>query len=81
VSGDGIVDELGDGKHEEVAAFSTVIFHCGGTGARPGKDGLDVTAFPSGVRTIPVEATESVAPVMISGAMGTPYVAVIVFAK
>ena len=44
--------------------FSTVIFHCGGTGARPGKDGLDVTAFPSGVRTIPVEATESVAPVM-----------------
>jgi N-methylhydantoinase B len=47
-----------------VAPFSTVIFHCGGTGARPGKDGLDVTAFPSGVRTIPVEATESVAPVM-----------------
>jgi N-methylhydantoinase B len=41
-----------------------VIFHCGGTGARPGKDGLDVTAFPSGVRTIPVEATESVAPVI-----------------
>jgi len=25
---------------------------------------LDVTAFPSGVRTIPVEATETVAPVM-----------------
>ena len=44
--------------------FSTVIFHCGGTGARPGKDGLDVTAFPSGVRTIPVEATELVAPVI-----------------
>jgi len=59
-----VLDELGEGEHEEVAAFSTVIFHCGGTGARPGKDGLDVTAFPSGVRTIPVEATESVAPVM-----------------
>ncbi|HYM73137.1 MAG TPA: hydantoinase B/oxoprolinase family protein [Stellaceae bacterium] len=59
-----VADELGDDKHEEVAPFSTVIFHCGGTGARPGKDGLDVTAFPSGVRTIPVEATESVAPVM-----------------
>jgi N-methylhydantoinase B len=55
--------ELG-GEHAEVAPFSTVIFHCGGTGARPGKDGLDVTAFPSGVRTIPVEATESVAPVI-----------------
>jgi N-methylhydantoinase B len=59
-----VLDELGDGKHEEVAAFSTVIFHCGGTGARPGKDGLDVTAFPSGVRTIPVEATESIAPII-----------------
>ena len=59
-----VLDELGEGEHEDVAAFSTVIFHCGGTGARPGKDGLDVTAFPSGVRTIPVEATESVAPVM-----------------
>jgi N-methylhydantoinase B len=59
-----VVDELGGEGHEDVPAFSTVIFHCGGTGARPGKDGLDVTAFPSGVRTIPVEATESVAPVM-----------------
>jgi N-methylhydantoinase B len=59
-----VADELGDDGHAEVPPFSTVIFHCGGTGARPGKDGLDVTAFPSGVRTIPVEATESVAPVM-----------------
>jgi N-methylhydantoinase B len=59
-----VVDELGGEGHEDVPAFSTVIFHCGGTGARPGKDGLDVTAFPSGVRTIPIEATESVAPVM-----------------
>jgi N-methylhydantoinase B len=41
-----------------------VIFHCGGAGARPEKDGLSATAFPSGVRTIPVEATESVAPVV-----------------
>jgi N-methylhydantoinase B len=59
-----VADELGNGSYEEVPPFSTVIFHCGGTGARPGKDGLDVTAFPSGVRTIPIEATESVAPVM-----------------
>ncbi|MEO9189069.1 MAG: hydantoinase B/oxoprolinase family protein, partial [Acetobacteraceae bacterium] len=36
----------------------------GGTGARPGSDGLDATAFPSGVRTMPVEATENVAPVV-----------------
>jgi N-methylhydantoinase B len=59
-----VADELGGEGHEDVTPFSTVIFHCGGTGARPGKDGLDVTAFPSGVRTIPVEATESVAPVI-----------------
>jgi len=59
-----VLDEFGEGEHAEIAPFSTVIFHCGGTGARPGKDGLDVTAFPSGVRTIPVEATESIAPVM-----------------
>jgi N-methylhydantoinase B len=59
-----VADELGGEGHEDVPPFSTVIFHSGGTGARPGKDGLDVTAFPSGVRTIPVEATESVAPVI-----------------
>jgi N-methylhydantoinase B len=62
-----VQDEAPDGHgrgNAEAAPFSTVIFHCGGTGARPGKDGLDVTAFPSGVRTIPVEATESVAPVL-----------------
>jgi N-methylhydantoinase B len=55
-------DELG--VESDAPPFSTVIFHCGGAGARPGKDGLDVTAFPSGVRTIPIEATESVAPVI-----------------
>jgi N-methylhydantoinase B len=63
-----VIDELDADDRppgaDDIAPFSTVIFHCGGTGARPGKDGLDVTAFPSGVRTIPVEATESVAPVM-----------------
>ena len=48
----------------DIKPFSTAIFHCGGAGARPGKDGLDVTAFPTGVRTIPVEATEAVAPVL-----------------
>src|SRR5215471_16017738 len=62
-----VLDELGtaDGRpRHEIRPFSTAIFHCGGAGARPGKDGLDVTAFPSGVRTIPVEATEAVAPVL-----------------
>jgi N-methylhydantoinase B len=60
-----VADEFAaDAAHTDLPSFSTVIFHCGGAGARPGKDGLNVTAFPSGVRTIPVEATEAVAPVL-----------------
>ena len=63
--GGSLVDEIEAGTDaNSLPAFSTVIFHCGGAGARPGKDGLSATAFPSGVRTIPVEATESVAPVV-----------------
>jgi N-methylhydantoinase B len=59
------VDEIPEGVDPaELSSWSTVIFHCGGAGARPGKDGLNVTAFPSGVRTIPVEATETIAPVV-----------------
>jgi len=46
------------------AEFEVTTFNSGGTGARPGRDGLDATAFPSGVRTMPVEATENVAPVV-----------------
>ncbi len=63
--GGSLVDEVEEGTDANaLPEFSTVIFHCGGAGARPGKDGLSATAFPSGVRTIPVEATESVAPVV-----------------
>ena len=61
-----VLDELGGdgGARPDVKPFSTAIFYCGGAGTRPGEDGLNVTAFPSGVRTIPVEATEAVAPVI-----------------
>jgi N-methylhydantoinase B len=63
--GGSLVDQVEEGTDANaLPQFSTVIFHCGGAGARPTKDGLSVTAFPSGVRTIPVEATESVAPVV-----------------
>jgi N-methylhydantoinase B len=63
--GGSLVDEVESGTDASaLPAFSTVIFHCGGAGARPSKDGLSATAFPSGVRTIPIEATESVAPVV-----------------
>lgn len=40
-------------------------FYTGGTGARPQKDGLSCTAFPSGVRSTPVEITEATSPLLI----------------
>ena len=42
-----------------------LIFNSGGSGARPGLDGMNATAFPSGVMTMPVEATEQVGPAII----------------
>ncbi len=42
-----------------------LTFNSGGSGARPALDGMSATAFPSGVMTMPVEATENAGPVMI----------------
>ena len=50
------------GNRPVVPDFEIITFNSGGTGARPTQDGLNATAFPSGVRTMPVEATENVAP-------------------
>ena len=44
--------------------FNTTSFHSGGTGGRPTKDGLSATAFPSGVRNVPIEITESITPLV-----------------
>ncbi|RMD63822.1 MAG: hydantoinase B/oxoprolinase family protein [Alphaproteobacteria bacterium] len=60
----------GHGVAEDAAGaggqpFTISMFHAGGTGARPGKDGLNATAFPSGVRNTPVEINETVAPILI----------------
>ena len=49
----------------ESEPFVINAFYTGGTGGRPGKDGLDCTAFPSGVRSTPVEITENSAPLII----------------
>ncbi|MDH3923246.1 MAG: hydantoinase B/oxoprolinase family protein [Xanthomonadales bacterium] len=49
----------------ESQPFVINAFYAGGTGGRPGKDGLDCTAFPSGVRCTPVEITESTAPLIV----------------
>ena len=42
-----------------------LTFNSGGSGARPGLDGMSSTAFPSGVMTMPVEATEHTGPIVI----------------
>ena len=46
------------------ALFTVTAVCTGGTGARPGLDGLSATAYPSGVRGTPVEINESVSPVV-----------------
>ncbi|MDD1963604.1 hydantoinase B/oxoprolinase family protein [Pseudomonas sp. 39004] len=41
-----------------------LLFNSGGMGARPGLDGPSATAFPSGVQSMSIEATEQVGPVV-----------------
>ncbi|MBX3706370.1 MAG: hydantoinase B/oxoprolinase family protein [Pseudomonadales bacterium] len=50
---------------ESDGTFVTNPIYNGGTGARPGKDGLSTTAFPSGVRTTPTEVNEVTAPLIV----------------
>ncbi len=55
-----------DGPAPANARRSEVLtFNSGGSGARPEHDGLNATAFPSGVMTMPIEATEHAGPVII----------------
>ncbi|MGB1209690.1 MAG: hydantoinase B/oxoprolinase family protein, partial [Paracoccaceae bacterium] len=55
-----------DGPAPDDAIRSEVLtFNSGGSGARPTVDGLNATAFPSGVMTMPIEATEHAGPVII----------------
>ncbi len=49
----------------EATAFATELCHSGGTGARPTRDGLSATAYPSGLWGTPVEVAESTTPVRI----------------
>ena len=49
-----------DARRAEVLTFNS-----GGSGARPTLDGMNATAFPSGVMTMPVEITEQVGPAIV----------------
>ena len=44
--------------------FTVVGFNTGGTGARPAKDGLSVTSFPSGARNVSLEIMETISPLV-----------------
>ena len=49
---------------ENLDQFIMMSFHSGGAGARPDQDGLNATAFPSGVRNMPVEINELISPLV-----------------
>ncbi len=55
----------GRGRNRVGEPFDLIFFNSGGSGARPFADGMSATAFPSGVRALPSEVVEAVAPVVI----------------
>jgi N-methylhydantoinase B len=63
--GGSAISGQGEPGEQVLPDFEIITFHSGGTGARRTLDGLDGTAFPSGVRTVPVEAIENVSPLVI----------------
>lgn len=54
-----------DPQNNPLPPVEMLMFNSGGSGARPTLDGLTATAFPSGVRTMSIEATEQVGPVVV----------------
>ena len=53
-----------EGAKSDATRFNVISIGIGGMGARPAKDGLSTTAFPSGVGAIPVEITEAQSPLL-----------------
>lgn len=53
------------GRNDDESFWTYVWFSTGGTGARPTKDGISTTAFPSGISGVPTEMIESLSPVLI----------------
>src|SRR2546430_5735146 len=53
------------GKDQTGKNFTYVFFSSGGMGARPNKDGISATAFPSGIQGVPAEIIENVSPLVM----------------
>jgi N-methylhydantoinase B len=52
------------GGFDEAQPFTQTVFGAGGVGGRPGKDGLNTTGFPTGVRAAPTEVLETLTPLV-----------------
>ena len=50
---------------ESTDPYEIIFFNSGGSGARATLDGLSATAFPSGVRAMPTEVVENLAPIVV----------------
>jgi len=54
----------GEGAKPDYKPFTLTMFSAGGSGARPSKDGLTTTGFPTGVRAAPTEVLETLTPLV-----------------
>ncbi len=61
----GLWNTMMDGIDENGSEFAYVFFSAGGMGAAHDRDGLSATAFPSGIKGVPVEAIETAAPLLM----------------
>jgi N-methylhydantoinase B/oxoprolinase/acetone carboxylase alpha subunit len=59
---DGNFDSAGNWGQDR---YEILFFNAGGAGARPQQDGLSATAFPSGVKAMPIEVVENSAPIVV----------------
>jgi len=53
------------GGNASAERYEVLSFNSGGSGARPGLDGMSATAFPSGVRAMSSELFETLAPIVV----------------
>lgn len=51
-------------REDGAEPFTLTVFGAGGTGGRPGSDGLTTTGFPTGVRAAPTEVVETLTPLV-----------------
>ncbi|MEO9177301.1 MAG: hydantoinase B/oxoprolinase family protein, partial [Gaiellales bacterium] len=63
-SADALWITVWQGRDRRRKAFVQTVFQLGGMGARPTKDGLSATGFPSGVAGMPAEVVESLSPLV-----------------